>query len=293
LSVAGFIQQLIFGLSVGSTYALIALAITLAFRGMDVINFAQGEFFMAGAFMGFVFHVDLGLSMWIAFPLSMFTAFCFGSLIERIFLRKLEDNVNELSLLVMTIAIFIMLRSSAQLIFGSSAYRFPPMTDRIFYFSGIQISAQYLIVIAMTLIIMVALYLLLTRSTLGLSLRAVAQDKTTARMMGINVSRVNNITFGLCSLLGAVAGIVYAPIAVLSFDMGNLIILKGFTAALLGGLGVVGGAVLGGFTLGIIEQYGTLLFASEYKDLISFSILLLIILIKPNGILGKKQIQKV
>lgn len=287
------IQQLIYGLSVGSTYALIALAITLVFRGMDVINFAQGEFFMAGAFMGFVFHVDLGLSMWLALPLSMVSAFILGSLLERIFLRKLEDGGNGLSLLVMTIALFIILRSVAQLIFGSSAYRFPAMTDSVLKLGSIQISAQYAIVIGTTFIIMILLYLLFTKTALGLSLRAVAQDKTTARMMGINVSRVNNITFGLCSVLGAVAGIVYAPIAVLTFDMGQLIILKGFTAALLGGLGLVSGAVLGGFTLGVIEQYGTLLLASSYKDLVSFSILLLIILVKPNGLLGKKQIQKV
>lgn len=288
-----FIQQLIYGLSVGSTYALIALAITLVFRGMDVINFAQGEFFMTGAFMGYVFHVDLGLSMWLALPLSMLSAFILGSLLERIFLRKLEHNSNSLSLLVMTIAIFIMLRALAQLIFGSSAYRFPAMTDKIVKFAGIQLSAQYIIVIATTFIVMGLLYLLFTKTALGLSLRAVAQDKTTARMMGINVSRVNNITFGLCSVLGAIAGIVYAPIAVLTFDMGQLIILKGFTAALLGGLGLVSGAVLGGFSLGVIEQYGTLLLASAYKDLVSFSILLLIILVKPNGLLGKKQIQKV
>lgn len=287
------IQQLIFGLSVGSTYALIALAITLVFRGMDVINFAQGEFFMAGAFMGYVFHVDLGLSMWLALPLSMVSAFIIGSVLERVFLRKLEDNVNALSLLVMTIALFIMLRAVAQLIFGSSAYRFPAISDHIVRIGGIQISAQYIAVIATTFIIMALLYVLFTKTSLGLALRAVAQDKTTARMMGINVSRVNNITFGLCSVLGAVAGIVYAPIAVLTFDMGQLIILKGFTAALLGGLGLVSGAVLGGFTLGVIEQYGTLLLASAYKDLVSFSILLLIILVKPNGLLGKKQIQKV
>lgn len=288
-----FIQQLIYGLSVGSTYALIALAITLVFRGMDVINFAQGEFFMVGAFMGYVFHVDLGLSMWFALPLSMVSAFILGSLLERIFLRKLEHNSNNLSLLVMTIALFIMLRAVAQLIFGSSAYRFPAMTDKIVEFAGVQLSAQYIIVIATTFVVMGLLYVLFTKTALGLSLRAVAQDKTTARMMGINVSRVNNITFGLCSVLGAVAGIVYAPIAVLTFDMGQLIILKGFTAALLGGLGLVSGAALGGFTLGVIEQYGTLLLASAYKDLVSFSILLLIILVKPNGLLGKKQIQKV
>ena len=167
------------------------------------------------------------------------------------------------------------------------------MSETVVRFGGLQISAQYIIVIISTFIIMGLLYVLFTKTALGLSLRAVAQDKTTARMMGINVSRVNNITFALCSVLGAVAGILYAPIAVLTFDMGQLIILKGFTAALLGGLGLVSGAVLGGFTLGVIEQYGTLFLASAYKELVSFSILLLIILVKPNGLLGKKQIQKV
>jgi branched-chain amino acid transport system permease protein len=287
------LQQLIYGLSVGSTYALIALTITLVFRGMDLINFAQGEIFMVGAFLGYVFHVDLGLPMWAAFPLSVVVAYLAGSLIEWVFLRKLERNPNPLSLFMMTVAISILLRNAAQLIFGSSAFRFPSMTDAVIRLGGVQVSAQNLIVIGTTLIIMLLLFLLFTKTSLGLSLRAVAQDKTTARMMGINVSRVNNITFGLCAVLGAAAGIVYAPIAVLSFDMGNLIMLKGFTAALLGGLGLVSGAVFGGLLLGVIEQFGTLFLASAYKDLVSFSVLLLIILVKPNGILGKKKIKKV
>src|SRR3546814_2159451 len=121
---------------------------------MDVINFAQGEFFMAGAFMGFVFHVDLGLSMWLVLPLSMISAFILGSLLERVFLRKLEGNVNGLSLLVMTIALFIILRSVDQLFLGSSAYRFPAMSDGVLRLGGVQISAQYVIVIATTLLIM-------------------------------------------------------------------------------------------------------------------------------------------
>ncbi|AWP86702.1 branched-chain amino acid ABC transporter permease [Bordetella bronchiseptica] len=287
-----FLQQLIYGLSVGSTYAMIALAITLVFRGMDIINFAQGEIFMVGAFLGYVFHVDLGLSMWLAFPLAIASALVFGSFLERVFMRRLE-NSNQLSLFMMTVALFILLRSAAQLLFGSSAYRFPPLSEHAASIGSVRISDQYLIVIGMTLLIMLLLYLLFTRTPLGLSVRAVAQDKTTARMMGINVSRINNFTVALCSALGAAAGIVYAPIAVLSFDMGNLIMLKGFTAALLGGLGLLSGAVLGGIMLGVIEQFGTLLINSAYKDLVSFSILLLIILVKPNGILGKKQIKKV
>jgi branched-chain amino acid transport system permease protein len=293
MSMESFLQQLLYGLSVGSTYALIALTITLVFRGMDLINFAQGEIFMVGAFLGYVFHIDLGLPMWVAFPASVVAAYLFGALLEWIFLRKLEKNPNPLSLFMMTVALSILLRNAAQQFFGSSAYRFPPMSDKIIRIGDIQVSAQHVIIIGTTLVIMALLFFLFTRTALGLSLRAVAQDKTTARMMGINVSRVNNITFGLCAVLGAAAGIVYAPIAVLSFDMGNLIMLKGFTAALLGGLGLVSGAVFGGLLLGVIEQYGTLFLASAYKDLVSFSVLLLIILLKPNGILGKKQIKKV
>jgi branched-chain amino acid transport system permease protein len=287
------LQQLIYGLSVGSTYALIALTITLVFRGMDLINFAAGEIFMVGAFLGYVFHIDVGLPMWIAFPLSIVIAFVVGAFLEWLFLRKLEKNPDPLSAFMMTVALSILLRNTAQLIFGSSAYRFPAMTDHVLRIGSLQVSGQNVIIIVTTLVIMVLLYLLFTKTALGLSLRAVAQDKTTARMMGINVSKVNNITFGLCAVLGAVAGIVYAPIAVLSFDMGNLIMLKGFTGALLGGLGLVSGAVFGGLLLGVIEQFGTLFLASAYKDLISFSVLLLIILMKPNGILGKSKIKKV
>lgn len=286
------LQQLVYALSIGSTYALIALAITLVFRGMDIINFAQGEIFMVGAFLGYLFHVDMGMSMWLAFPLSIVASMVFGSLLERIFMRRLE-NSSQMSLFMMTVALFIILRSAAQLVFGSSAYRFPAISDHSTHFGAVSIGDQYLAVIGVTLVTLVLLYVLFTRTSLGLSVRAVAQDKTTARMMGINVSRINNFIMALCAALGAAAGIVYAPIALLSFDMGNLIMLKGFTAALLGGLGIFPGAVLGGVLLGIIEQFGTLLIASAYKDLISFSVLLLIILAKPNGILGKKQIKKV
>jgi branched-chain amino acid transport system permease protein len=286
------VQQLIYGVALGSTYALIALTLTLVYRSMDLINFCQGEVFMVGAFLGYVFYVDLELPMIAAFPLSILAAYVFGSLIERIFLRKLE-NSNPLSLFLMTIALLIILRNGAQLIFGSSAYRFPPIVEKTFVFGTVQINAQYLVVIATTFMFMCGLYLLFVKTRLGLSLRAVAQDKTTARMMGINVSMTNNVTFGLCSVLGAAAGIVYAPLAVVTYDMGQLIMLKGFVAALLGGLGLVSGAVFGGLILGVIEQFGTLLVSSAYKDLISFSVLLLIIILKPNGLFGKKQIKKV
>lgn len=289
---ANFLQQLMYGLSVGSTYALIALGITLVYRGMDIINFAQGELFMVGAFLGYIFHVDLGLSLWLAFPCTIVSALVIGAVLERVFLRRIE-NSSPLTLFMMTIALFILLRSAAQLIFGSSAYRFPLISEKMLSIAGVQIGMQYVIVTIVTLLIMVALYVLLTKTRIGLSVRAVAQDKTTSRMMGINVSLVNCFTFALSSALGAVAGIVYAPLAVVSFDMGNLIMLKGFTAALLGGVGLVAGAVLGGYALGVIEQFGTLLVNSAYKDLVSFSILLLIILVKPNGLLGKKTIKKV
>lgn len=288
------IQQFIYGISLGSTYALIALAITLVYRAMDLINFATGEILMVGAFLGYLFYADLKLPFIVSFILSVIIAFIFGSLLERIFLRKLENNPNPLSLLLMTIALFIIIRNGVQLIFGSSAYRFPPIFEKsAVTIGGISINTQYIAVIITSILIMFFLYILFSKTQIGLSLRAVAQDKTTARMMGINVSKMNNITFGLCAVLGAIAGIMYAPLVVVSFDMGQIIMLKGFIGAMLGGLGIVPGAVLGGLLLGIIEQFGTTYVSSAYKDLIAFSILLLIILVKPNGILGKKEIKKV
>ncbi|MGR6076556.1 branched-chain amino acid ABC transporter permease [Achromobacter sp. CSND-B12] len=289
---SAFLQQLLYGLSVGSTYVLIALGITLVYRGMDLINFAQGEIFMAGAFMGYVFHVDLALPIWLALPCAMASGLLLGAVLERVFLRRIE-NASPLTLFMMTVALFILLRSAAQLIFGASAYRFPPFSERVIEIGGVQIGMQYLLIIGVSLVMMAVLYWLLTKTKIGLSARAVAQDQTAARMMGINVSRVNCFIYALSALLGTVAGIVYAPVAVLSFDMGNLIMLKGFTAALLGGLGLISGAVFGGYALGIIEQFGTLALSSAYKDMVSFSILLLIILLKPNGILGKKVVKKV
>lgn len=286
-------EQLIFGLSLGSTYALIALAITLVYRGMRIINFAQGEIFMVGAFMGYVFTVDFGLPMYLSFPLSLMSAYIFGALLERVFLRKLEKRPDENSIFLMTIALFIILRNAAQLIFGASAFSMPPIMSEVITIAGAQVHMQYIVIIITSIIIMIALYILFAKTSIGLSLRAVAQDKTTARMLGINVSKMNNITFGLCAVLGAAAGIVFAPVAVVSFEMGNLIMLKGFTAAMLGGLGIVPGAILGGFLLGIVDQFSAFTISSAYKDLISYSILLIILLVRPNGLLGKKQIDKV
>ena len=286
-------EQLIFGLSLGSTYALVALAITLVYRGMRIINFAQGEIFMVGAFMGYVFTVDLGLPMYLSFPLSLISAYIFGALLERVFLRKLEKRLDENSIFLMTIALFIILRNAAQLIFGATAFSMPPIMSEVITIAGAQVHMQYIIIIITSIIIMIALYILFAKTSIGLSLRAVAQDKTTARMLGINVSKMNNITFGLCAVLGAAAGIVFAPVAVVSFEMGNLIMLKGFTAAMLGGLGIVPGAILGGFILGVVDQFSAFTISSAYKDLISYSILLIILLVRPNGLLGKKQIDKV
>lgn len=288
-----FAQQLIFGISVGSIYALIALAITLVYRAMDLINFAQGELFMAGAFIGYQIFAHFSTPIWITFPLTIIIAFALGSLLERIFLRKLEDQTDGLSLLVMTIALFIILPNAVLLIFGADAYILPPVSNHTFQVGLLRISSQHILVIATALVLMVLLYILFTKTSFGLSLRAVAQDKVAARMMGINVSRANNFTYALSSVLGAVAALVYAPLIVITFDMGGTVMLKGFTAAVLGGLGLVSGAVVGGFLLGIIEQFSTLLLNSAYKDLVSFGILLIIILLRPNGLLGKRSITKV
>jgi len=287
------IQQVIYGLSVGSIYALVALAIVLVYRSMDLINFAQGEFFMMGAFIGYLVYTQISTHFLVVLVLSTVIAFALGMLVERVFLRPLQGQDDILILLVMTIALFIILPSLALLIFGPQAFVLPPVEKKLYVIGGIALNPQYLIILLITLVIMAALYLMFTRTHLGISLRAVAENKESARMMGLNVSFANSLTFGLAAALGAIAGVTYAPLIVITFDMGGVIMLKGFTAAVIGGLEIIPGAVLGGLVLGLIEQFSTLFISSAYKDMISFGLLLFIILVRPNGLLGRRKVTKV
>lgn len=282
------IQQVIQGLAIGSVYGVIALAFVLIYNAMGVLNFAQGEVFMAGAFAGLFFHVVLGLPFVVAFPLAIIAGGLLGWLIERIAFRPLF-NAPEVNILIATIGMSIFLRNLFRVFFGADPYPFPTVFgDKPVYVGGVLLIPQNLWIAGIGLLLVVLIRLLLTQTFIGRALRAAAQDRDTASLMGINPKSTVSLTWTLASGLGAAAGVLVAPLFFVMADMGTLMGLKGFSAAVFGGIESVTGAMAGGLLLGLAESLGGGFISSGYQAAIAFGLLILVLIFKPSGIMGRK-----
>ena len=282
------IQQVIQGLAIGSVYGVIALAFVLIYNAMGVLNFAQGEVFMAGAFAGLFFHVVLGLPFIVAFPLAIIAGSLLGWLIERIAFRPLF-NAPEVNILIATIGMSIFLRNLFRVFFGADPYPFPTVFgDKPVYVGGVLLIPQNLWIAGIGLLLVVLIRLLLTQTFIGRALRAAAQDRDTASLMGINPKSTVSLTWTLASGLGAAAGVLVAPLFFVMADMGTLMGLKGFSAAVFGGIESVTGAMAGGLLLGLAESLGGGFISSGYQSAIAFGLLILVLIFKPSGIMGRK-----
>lgn len=283
-----FLQHLIQGSTLGATYALVALGFSMQFSAMNLVNFAHGESFMLGAFVALVLTSSLGGSYLLAFLGAVVILGVFGAIIERISIRPLYGT-SELNLFVATIGLSILLRQVGILLFGADAVPFPAGfgTSNIAIGPAV-INRQQLGIIVAAVLFMVGLNLLLRRTRLGVAMRAVAQDPSTAALMGINVPLIKTLVYGVSTSLGAAAGILFASLTFAVFDMGLWMGIKGFTAAVVGGLGSLPGAVLGGLLLGLIEQLSAGYISSLYRDAISLSVLILVLLVLPAGLMGRR-----
>ncbi len=289
-----FIQQLINGLSVGSIYALIALGYTLVYGIIKLINFAHGDIMMMGAYFAFVAVTALGMPFLAALIFSMILAAILGVLIERIAYKPLR-NAPRISALITAIGVSLFLQNLALVIFGASPKVMPAVIEKkpidIF---GIQVSSVTLITLVLAVICMIGLDYFVKNTKAGKAMRAVSQDQEAAVIMGVNVNRTISITFAIGSALGALGGVLFSVAYTQIFPtLGAMPGLKAFIAAVLGGIGIIPGAMLGGFMIGMIETLSKAYISSQWTDAIVFGILIVVLLVKPTGILGKNEKEKV
>ena len=305
-SVYYFIQQLLNGLTVGSTYALIAIGYTMVYGIIGMINFAHGEIYMIGSYIAFAVLAGLALmgidsvSLMLvsAFVISIIITSTYGFAVERVAYRPLR-NSNRLIALISAIGMSIFLQNYVRLAQGSRDIAMPSLITGGWAFGpedGFHATLSYMqvIIFVVTFISMTALTLFISKSKMGRACRACAEDLGMTGLLGIDTNRVISLTFVIGAALAAVAGVLLGLYyGVINPYIGFMAGLKAFTAAVLGGIGSIPGAVLGGLILGITEAFTAGYFSTEYKDVVAFSLLILILLFKPTGILGKPEVEKV
>lgn len=295
-----FVQQCINALIVGCFYSLIALGYTMVFGVIRLLNFAHGDIFMVGSFLGFTFlSLFTGLpslaGIGLALLLSMLVVGVLGMAIERIAYRPLFHASSRLVVLITAVGVSLFLENGVMLSYGASFRVYPVhLSAKGLQLFGTNLSYVQLGIIIFSLIMMVALHLFIHKTLYGKAMRSIAIDSTATSLMGINVHRIIAITFFIGSSLAAAAGVMngvyYGQI---NFMMGFIIGLKAFSAAVIGGIGSIQGAMLGGLLLGIVETVGTVYVGAAWKDVFAFGILILLLVFKPTGILGETEIERV
>lgn len=286
-------QYLITGLTVGSVYAMVAVGFNIIYNVTEIINFAQGEFVMLGGLIMVFFHVAVGLSLILAFPVTIIVVTLVGMLLDRLAIRPIRQP-SVLTLIIATIAASILIKGAAMFIWGKDPYDLPAFSGRNpITFLGAVIQPQYFWVIGFLIITVIALSVFFDRTIIGKAMSACADNADAASLMGINVKQMILLSFALSASIGAVAGITITPISLMEYDRGAMLAVKGFGAVVLGGLGSFPGAVIGGLILGAIESLGAGLISSGYKDAFALLVLMAVLFFKPSGIFGDKEISKI
>jgi branched-chain amino acid transport system permease protein len=293
LSVSFFIQMIIGGLTVGAIYALLGMGYSLIYRASGLVTFAQGEYFMLGAFAGYTFFVVLGLPYLVALVGVVVVMVGVGFLSERLLIGPLlRRGSSPIHVVLATIGLAIFLQNSAMIAWGSEGFRVPPvMGDTPIRLGRVFIIPQNVAIVVIMFGLMLALHIFMNKSKIGTALRAAAQDKLAASTLGINVPLAVGLTWGISVGLAGIAGLLIAPIYGVNAHMGLLFGLKGFAAAVVGGYGSIYGAVLGGLLVGIVETLSAGYIDSSMKDVIVFAFLLLVLFIKPTGLVSNVMLE--
>ena len=283
------LDVLIGGIAIGCIYSLIALGYNIIIRAMDLLHFAQGEVIMVGALTGVTLAGVLHVPYLVVIPLVMAICALLGVALDACAYGPIRRRgVPTINLIIATLGASILLVNVAMLIWGSEPIRYPAVYGSTpFVIAGIQIPPQYLGPLVIGSLVMIVLQLFFTRSVTGVAMRAAAQDRETARLMGINIDAMVRYTFAISGAIGGAAGVLLGPIIFATFNMGE-IGLKAFVAATLGGLGSMPGAMVGGILFGIIETFGALWISSGYKDAIGYAIMIVILLVAPAGLFGRR-----
>jgi branched-chain amino acid transport system permease protein len=290
------LQFLLSGLMVGSVFGLVAVGFCLVYSTTEVVNFAQGEFVMLGGMIAASWLAVTGWPVPLVLALAVAAAMLVAMLTEAITFG-LSRKPQVLNLTIVTIGLAITIKGAVMMIWGKFPRDLPAFSGDVpIAIFGARIAPQALWIVGISLAVMVAIALFMQRSTTGTAMRAAAADKGTAALMGIPVRRLSTLSFGIAAAIGAVAGVVTTPLTLTSYDHGTLIGLKGFCAAIIGGLGNVYGAFLGGLILGVLEAFAAGLGGSGYQDAAAFLVLIVILLVRPQGLFrgtGREGVVKV
>ena len=282
---------IIFGVTIGVVYGMVALGISLIYSGLDIVHFAHGEIYMFGAFFGLVMAKDMSIPYPAALIGAMILAGLMGMIIERVFYRRLTRSgggytVAGMGMIICGFGMSVALMNVAFLIWGADAKPFSINLGMPLQISNISIPQSYLLTAVVSFALMGLLHFFLKYTKIGLAVRAVAQNKDIAYLMGINVPVFISLIFGLACALAAAAGVLIGPMQSVQVEMGYLMLMKAFAAAVVGGFGSLPGALLGGILVGIFENLGAAYISPSHKDIYAFLLLILVLMIRPSGLFG-------
>jgi branched-chain amino acid transport system permease protein len=278
-----FAAQVLNGLVTGSVYSLVALGLTLIYGTMQVPNFAHGHLYMLGAYLTFSLVSLAGFHYWTATATAMLLVALIGVALERLVFRPLRyaPHINSM---IAAVGVMLLLEGVAQRVWGEDFRRMASPYDTVVSLGGLPVSAHRLILIGAAVVLMSALLLFLTRTTAGFAIRAAAQDREGALLVGIEIDRVTMSTFAMSAAIASVAGSLIAPISLIYPTMGALVTLKAFAIVVLGGMGSVTGALVGGYLLALAESLGGTYVSADYQDLVAFVVLVLVFTFRPSGL---------
>jgi branched-chain amino acid transport system permease protein len=277
------LQQVLNGLTLGGIYSLVALGLTLVYGILHVPNFAHGAFYMVGAFVSFSLMTAWGLNYWLAMAGSAAAVAALAVLAERLVFHPLR-HASGLHPMIAAIGLLLFLEAGAQALWGADFHRMPTPYTGILQIGGATAPVQRLLIVGAAFALMAVLHLFLTRTVTGSTIIAMAQDREGASLVGIDANRVAMLTFAISGVLAAVAATLYAPINLVYPAMGHLVITKAFVIIILGGMGSVPGAIVGGLIIGFAESFGAFYVSTDYKDIIAFVALVVILSLRPQGL---------
>lgn len=278
-----FFQQVLNGLTLGSVYALVALGLTLVYGILHIPNFAHGALYMVGAYVAFYLVGSLGANYWVAMAGAALVVAALAVLSDRLVFHRLR-NAPPLHDMIAAIGLLLFLEAGVQAIWGAEFHRLAPPYPQIIRFFDLVAPAQRLLIIAAAFGLMLVLHLFLTRTLTGSTIIAMAQNREGASLVGIDATKVSVLTFAISGALAAVAATLFAPINLIYPSMGHLVIMKAFVIIILGGMGSIPGAIVGGLLIGFAESFGAFYVSTNYKDIIAFAMLVLILSFRPQGL---------
>jgi branched-chain amino acid transport system permease protein len=283
------LQYLFTGLTLGSIYALVALGFTMIYNATGIINLAQGEFVMLGGLIMVFLTMVLKVPLLVGFLLTVVAVTIVGALFERLAIHPLK-NVSLITLIIITLAGSILFRGIAMFVWGKDPYALPAFSaGQPVQLWGATLQLQIFWILAITLLVVLGIGFFFKRTLTGKAMMACAFNPLASQLVGINVRKMILVSFSLSAAVGAIAGTIITPITLMEYDRGPLLALKGFAAAVLGGLGSGPGSVVAGFIIGILESFGAGLISSGYKDAIALLILLIILWVRPSGLFGNRE----